>query len=82
MGSDKRAGVVDRFESFDEQGLHLFKTSLRAGAESSGGPLRNDLGEVVGVLAVRSGSGSEGAFALTVDALDPVLAAAGFDRYA
>ncbi|OLB67459.1 MAG: hypothetical protein AUI10_00025 [Actinobacteria bacterium 13_2_20CM_2_72_6] len=76
------AGVVDRFESFDEQGLHLFKTSLRAGAESSGGPLLNDLGEVVGVLAVRSGSGSEGAFALTVDALDPVLAAAGFDRYA
>jgi molecular chaperone DnaK len=74
------AGVVDRFESFDEQGLHLFKTSLRAGAGDGGGPLFNDLGEVVGVLAVRAGS-ADGAFALTVDALDPLLAAAGFDRY-
>ncbi|WP_456320004.1 Hsp70 family protein [Phytohabitans suffuscus] len=63
------SGVVDRFEAFPEEGLNLLKTSLRAPAKYSGGPLLNDLGEVVGILTTKQGV--DGAFAITVDALHP-----------
>jgi molecular chaperone DnaK len=73
-------GIVDRFESFAEHDLHVFKTDLRPTPECGGGPLLNDLGEVVGILAVREGEAA-GTYALTIDALDRLLADAGFDRY-
>jgi molecular chaperone DnaK len=76
-------GLVDRFEAFPEQGLRLFRTGLRLDLRSSGGPLLNDLGEVIGVLTIgeqAAGGAQEGAFALTVDALRPLLAQAGFTR--
>lgn len=73
------AGVVDRFEPFPEQSLRLFKVGLRAPVPAllSGGPLLNDLGEVVGILAIREGASGESCFALTVDSLAPLLGAAG-----
>jgi molecular chaperone DnaK len=71
-------GVIDAFETFPEEGLRLFRTGLRLPAEASGGPLLNDLGEVVGIVSINERS--TGAFALTADALDPLLAQAGFSR--
>jgi molecular chaperone DnaK len=61
------SGVVDQFEAFPEEGLNVLKTSLQAPAECSGGPLLNDLGEVVGILTTKEGA--DRAFAITVDAL-------------
>jgi molecular chaperone DnaK len=75
------SGLVDRFETFPEQGLRLFRTGLQLEPRCSGGPLLNDVGEVIGVLTIgqrAAGAASEGAFALTVDALNPLLAQAGF----
>jgi molecular chaperone DnaK len=76
------SGLVDRFEIFAEQDLRLFRTGLSLGSASSGGPLLNDLGEVVGVLTIGEpppGTATvAGAFALSVDALDPLLRQAGF----
>lgn len=78
---DLLRGVVDRFESFPEQDLRLFKTGLRLPPRCSGGPLLNDLGEAVGILTIREGSATdEGRFALTADALVPLLGSAGFDE--
>jgi molecular chaperone DnaK len=70
-----REGVVNGFESFSEQDLHLYRTELEVTPRASGGPLLNALGEVVGVLAVGEGS-SRGTFALTIDSLTPLLTAA------
>jgi len=43
-------GIVDKFESFPEHAVHLVKVGLPP--SGSGGPLRNDLGEVVGIVTV------------------------------
>lgn len=72
-----RPGLVDGFESFPEQDLRLYRTGLRLAPPCSGGPLLNAFGEVIGVLALGGGAGG-GAFALSVDALAPLLASAGF----
>ncbi|MFF1921286.1 Hsp70 family protein [Streptomyces sp. NPDC058221] len=73
-------GVVDRFESFPEQDLRLFRTGLRLPPRCSGGPLLNDLGEAVGILTIGEGGATgDGLFALTADALAPLLDSAGFD---
>jgi molecular chaperone DnaK len=75
------SGLVERFETFPEQGLRLFRTGLQLEPRCSGGPLLNDLGEVIGVLTIgqrTAAAASDGAFALTVDALNPLLAQAGF----
>jgi molecular chaperone DnaK len=74
------AGVIDKFESFSEQRLRVFRTSLQLPVQTSGGPLFNDLGEVIGILSVNEQTAMEGAFALTVDTLDPLLTSAGFNR--
>jgi molecular chaperone DnaK len=76
-------GLVDGFETFPEQDLRLFRTGLRLEPGCSGGPLLNDLGEVIGVLTIRERSGRgfpDAAFALTIDALNPLLTRAGFAR--
>jgi molecular chaperone DnaK len=78
------SGLVEGFEAFAEQGLRLFRTGLRLESGCSGGPLLNDLGEVIGVLTIgerAAGGAQEPAFALTVDALGPLLARAGFAWY-
>lgn len=68
-------GVVDGFESFPEQGLRLIRAGLRLPPGHTGGPLLNDLGEAVGVLAIKPTDGplSDNVFALTTDALTPLL---------
>jgi molecular chaperone DnaK len=55
-------GIVDKFELFPEQNLHVFKLGIRLPAECSGGTVFNDIGEVVGILTIRDNSGS-GVFA-------------------
>ncbi|MFD7909906.1 Hsp70 family protein [Streptomyces sp. NPDC059752] len=69
-------GIVEKFEVFPEQRLQLFKTDLGLPPEAAGGPLLNELGEVIGTLALRAES--EPAFAVTTDSLAGLLASAGF----
>ena len=66
-GSTMVSGLVNRFESFPEEGFQVFKTGLSLPPSCAGGPLLNAFGEAVGVLTVRVGA--EGAYAITVDAL-------------
>jgi hypothetical protein len=79
-------GDVEKFEFFPEHGLQLIKTGLGVAAESGGGPLFNELGEVVGILVTRGAVDSEthGAqrtlFAVSVDALTEFLDASDLDR--
>jgi molecular chaperone DnaK len=77
------SGLVNKFESFPEWNIRLFKVGLRLPGRCSGGPLLNDLGEVVGILTVKDRPGEaeaeETCFAQTVDSLEPLLAAAGFN---
>jgi hypothetical protein len=67
------SGAVEKFESFPD----------RLAVASGGGPLFNDLGEVVGVLTSndRHDDAGKPVFALSVESLAPLLRAAGFDRY-
>jgi molecular chaperone DnaK len=75
------SGVVNKFESFPEWNIRLFKVSLQVPAQYSGSPLLNDLGEVVGVLTIKERAGEPAGevpcFAQTVDSLESLLAAAG-----
>jgi hypothetical protein len=52
-------------------------------ARYSGGPLVNDLGEVVGILTIKDRPGEsvveETCFAQTADSLEPLLEDAGFN---
>jgi molecular chaperone DnaK len=68
-------GIVEKFESFPEQGLQVHKTDLRMPADAAGGPLLNELGEVIGVLVLRGQE--QPAFAVTVDSLAALLVSAG-----
>jgi molecular chaperone DnaK len=69
--------VIDAFESFPEQDLRLYRMRLTLPRESGGGPLFNELGEVVGVLTAPARTGDT-AFAITLDSLAALLAGAGF----
>jgi molecular chaperone DnaK len=69
------AGLVDRFESVN--GVRLFVSSLRIPPSCSGAPVLNDLGEVVGIITAAADSET---CVLSIDALDPLLTEAGFDR--
>ncbi len=77
------SGVVNKFEAFPEWNIRLFKVGLQVPARYSGGPLLNDLGEVVGLLTLKEEAGGPAAeepcFALTADSLEPLLAAAGLN---
>ncbi|MFF3330437.1 Hsp70 family protein [Streptomyces sp. NPDC002888] len=77
------SAVVDRFESFPEEDLHVVRAGLPVPPSGSGGPLCNDLGEVVGILAINQDAAAtaDAAYALTVDSLNPLLAQAGFERH-
>jgi molecular chaperone DnaK len=66
-------GLVDGFEAFPDEGLRLVRTGMSVPPAGSGGPLVNDLGEVVGVLAVGA-SDTGGAFAITVETLAELVA--------
>ncbi len=70
-------GLVERFES--GSGVQTFRTSLRVPLSSVGQPVFNDLDEVVGVIV---STANDGARVLAIDAADPLLRAAGFDRHA
>jgi molecular chaperone DnaK len=76
-----RSGVVNKFEHFPEWNIRLFKVGLQVPVRYSGGPLLNNLGEVVGILTIKERPGNsseeETCFAQTADSLDPLLAAAG-----
>ncbi|EIV92596.1 molecular chaperone [Frankia sp. QA3] len=82
-----RDGTVEKFEHFPDEDLYLVQTGITLPAAASGGPLFNDSGEVVAVLTIpeRPGTGAgpppaqSGVFALSADALVPLLAAAGTD---
>jgi molecular chaperone DnaK len=78
------SGVVNKFESFPEWNIRLFKVGLRVPARYSGGPLFNDLGEVVGILTIKERAGESAAeepcFAQTADSLESLLVAAGLNR--
>ncbi|MGH8903908.1 MAG: Hsp70 family protein [Egibacteraceae bacterium] len=80
---DLLPGLVDGFESFPEQNLDLIKVGRGAPPECSGGPLLNDDGEVIGILAIKGNrsTAEETCFAPRIDALDPLLAQAGFRRW-
>jgi molecular chaperone DnaK len=77
------SGLVNKFESFPEWNIRLLKVGLRVPAQYSGGPLLNDLGEVVGILTIKDQSGGSATgdtcFAQTADSLEPLLTAAGFN---
>jgi molecular chaperone DnaK len=77
------SGVVNKFESFPDLDLRLFKVGARVTVRSSGGPLLNDLGEVVGILTIKDRAGEpvvvDTCFAQTADSLEPLRATAGFN---
>ncbi|HTJ38420.1 MAG TPA: Hsp70 family protein [Dactylosporangium sp.] len=63
------SGVVDGLETFAEQDLRVLRTGLPLAAAASGGPLVNDLGEVVGVLTIASAHDGGPVYAVTADAI-------------
>jgi len=76
------SAAVDSLENVPERQLRLVRTTLRPSPEQAGAPLLNDLGEVIGLLCVSDGaSATGGGFAVSADALTPLLARAGHHRY-
>ncbi|MCF3134404.1 Hsp70 family protein [Streptomyces olivochromogenes] len=69
-------GTVQGFEAFPEHDLKLFRADLPLTSEAGGGPLLNELGEVIGILVQPDAKPTT--FALSVDSLAPLLASAGF----
>ncbi|MET0233427.1 MAG: Hsp70 family protein [Kibdelosporangium sp.] len=70
-------GIVDRFESFPEYGLHLFRVEVDVALDNTGSPVLNDLGEVIGILTVKakeSATSADGVFAVAIDTVEPLLA--------
>ncbi|MFG1685211.1 Hsp70 family protein [Nonomuraea sp. NPDC049269] len=70
-------GTVDTFASSREHGFRLFKCGMQVKPRAYGGPLFNDLGEVVGVLMADHHQADKplpATFALSVDAVDQLLA--------
>jgi molecular chaperone DnaK len=68
-------GMVQGIEDFPERGLKLFRTDLELPSDAGGGPLLNELGEVVGLLVARA-SGTA-TFAISLDSLAPLFVSAG-----
>ena len=68
-------GLVDMFEA-QPGGSNVFRVGMELPCSCSGGPLFNDLGEVIGILTLDeecSGTASGSVSALTSDALRPLL---------
>lgn len=77
-----RSSTVSGLESVPERYLRLIRTSLRQPPTHAGAPLLNDLGEVIGLLcASERAPSARGGFAVSADALIPVLARAGLHLY-
>lgn len=68
-------GMVQGIEEFPEQGLKLFRTDLELPSGAGGGPLLNELGEVVGLLVARVPGAAT--FAISLESLAPLFASAG-----
>lgn len=68
-------GMVQGIEEFPERDLKLFRTDLEMPPDAGGGPLLNELGEVVGLLVAR-GSGTA-TFAISLESLAQLFVAAG-----
>ncbi|AYC40557.1 Chaperone protein DnaK [Streptomyces griseorubiginosus] len=68
-------GMVQGIEEFSERGLKLFRTDLELPPDAGGGPLLNELGEVVGLLLARASG--KATFAISLDSLAPLFARAG-----
>ncbi len=68
------AGLVDRFEPV--AGVLSFHIGLTIPSSCVGGPVVDELGEVIGIVV-----GANGARVLSIDALDPLLTEVEFDRY-
>ena len=70
-------GLVDKFEGLIGENPQVFKVGLELPPHCSGGPLFNDLGEVVGILTINeddSGTTTDGSVAaLTSDVLRPLI---------
>ncbi|MET7483775.1 Hsp70 family protein [Streptomyces sp. NPDC005538] len=74
--------AVDGLENVPERQLRLVRTTLRPTPEQAGAPLLNDLGEVIGLLCASDrASAARGGFAVSADALTPLLARMGRHRY-
>ncbi|WP_410643574.1 Hsp70 family protein [Amycolatopsis sp. lyj-346] len=72
---DGGTGLVDRFGT--AAGARLFHVGLRVPAAGVGGPVLDELGEVVGVVVATEAGGAR---VLGIDALGSLLAEAGLDR--
>ena len=79
------SGLVDRFESFPEQGHYFFKVGIKVHPCCAGSPLFNDLGEVVGTLTKakehENTDSKEETLALTIESSQALLEKVGFNRY-
>ncbi|MDR6975125.1 molecular chaperone DnaK [Streptomyces sp. 3330] len=76
------SSTVNGLENVPERHLRLIRTSLRPSPTQVGAPLLNGLGEVIALLCAgdHAPSARDG-FAVSADALAPLLARAGFHRY-
>jgi molecular chaperone DnaK len=71
-------GLVDMIQTRPDGMPHAFRVRIEAGGLGSGGPLFNDLGEVIGILALgdeETGTPPGSVRAFTCDILRPLLSA-------
>lgn len=78
-----QAGVINKFEAVGEAALRYIKVGIRIGPGMSGGPVFNDLGEVIGIVTLgklaplfsRTGAAhyEQSSYALAVEPLRAML---------
>ena len=70
-------GLIDKFETLPNGEPNIFRVGMELPCHCSGGPLFNDLGEVIGILVINDEkcetTPTEPVAALTVDAIRPLL---------
>jgi hypothetical protein len=76
-----RSGLVEGFLSFPESAISGFKIAMDLPDPLAGGPLFNELGEVIAVITSVQRQGAVAAFAVTVDSIGDLLTAAGVERW-
>jgi S1-C subfamily serine protease len=78
-----RSGLVEGFLPLPGSGISVFKIAMDLPDPLVGGPLFNELGEVIAVITSVQRQGAVAAFAVTVDSVSELLTAAGVaPRYA